>query len=79
MGAQIIKRVVGEIPEIIDVCGNNTQVSYNSYGHIAIRYFNSQNDDTLIVFDKRTSDIICNFILENIRAPRNVNYDEVPF
>jgi hypothetical protein len=33
MGAQIIKRVVGEIPEIIDVCGNNTQVSYNSYGH----------------------------------------------
>lgn len=81
MGAQIIKRTISETPEIVNVNGSRVQISYNSDGHIVVRYYNSQNNDTLIVFDKFTSDIICNFILENIKAPHanTINYNDVPF
>lgn len=67
MGAQIIKRKAGKMPEIINIDRGKIQISYNSDYHIIIRYINSQNDDTLIVLDLETSNILLNFIQNNLR------------
>ncbi len=66
MGAQIIRRKAGKMPEIATVDGDIRQVSYNSDGKLAVRYIYSQNDDALIVFDEKTSWIIKNFCKNHI-------------
>jgi len=66
MGAQIIKRKIGERPEVITIFGK-AQISYNSDGHIVIRYIDSPDEDTLIVLDATTSMNLKYFIQEILR------------
>jgi hypothetical protein len=61
MGAQIIKRQAGKIPKISTIGEGVSQISYNSDGRLIVRYIRNQNDDTLIIFDERTSWLIKNF------------------
>lgn len=71
MGAQIIKRVTGQSPEIINVAGRKPQVSFNSDGHIVIRYVYSQNEDALIVLDEHASYILRRFIQNELAPERD--------
>lgn len=80
MGAQIIKRKMGEKPEIITIAtidGRRSQISFNSDGHLIVRYIYNQNDDTLIVFDSRTSQEIKNFCQHSLKSDGNER--EIPF
>ncbi|RKL63039.1 hypothetical protein DXT63_08570 [Thermoanaerobacteraceae bacterium SP2] len=67
MGVQIIKRKAGEKPEITNIGRGKIQISYNSDGHIIVRYINSQNDDTLIVLDVMTSNALIRFIKDALQ------------
>lgn len=71
MGIQIIKRKAGKMPEksAIDNTNTHVQVSYNSHGHLAVRYINIYNhdEDILIVFDERTSYAIKAFCQNSLR------------
>ncbi|AYO30629.1 hypothetical protein D2962_08325 [Biomaibacter acetigenes] len=82
MGAQIIKRKAGKMPEITTVGeGGSHQISYNSDGHIVIRYIYSQNDDTLIALDGFTSGLLKRFIHESLtynNRPQRVD-NGIPF
>lgn len=62
MGAQIIRRKVGEQPEISNINGKRSQISFNSDGRIVVRYYDTQSNDTLIVLDERTSRRLRGFI-----------------
>lgn len=73
MGAQIIKRQEGTAQEISTIDGRRTQISYNSDGHIVIRYINSNCADTLIVLDLTTSAALISFVQNMIKKP------ELPF
>jgi len=61
VGAQIIKRQVGKMPEKSTIGEGISQISFNSDGRLVVRYIRNQNDDTLIIFDERTSWLIKNF------------------
>ena len=73
MGAEIISRKAGRMPEIERIDGKSRQVSFNSDGRIVVRYFDSQDDDVLIVFDERTSHILRQFIQEKL-SRRDMSY-----
>lgn len=73
MGAEIIRRKAGRMPEIERIDGKSRQVSFNSDGRIVVRYFDSQDDDVLIVFDERTSHILRQFIQEKL-SRRDMSY-----
>lgn len=75
MGAEIIKRKAGKMPEIERIEGRSRQVSFNSDGRIVVRYFDSQDDDVLIVFDERTSYILRRFIQRELSQEK----DGIPF
>lgn len=61
MGAQIIKRQEGTAQEISTIGHGGAQISYNSDGHIVIRYIDGCSD-TLIVLDQTTSAVLISFI-----------------
>jgi hypothetical protein len=65
MPAEIIFRKEGEDTKKIEVRGQNTQISINSYGHLAIREFTGNTQDQLIVFDQATTEQIIHFIFKN--------------
>lgn len=75
MGVEIIKRKSGKMPEIERIEGRSRQVSFNSDGRIVVRYFDSQDDDVLIVFDERTSYILRRFIQRELSQEK----DGIPF
>ena len=73
---EIIKRTSETKKEGIDTrpFSRSMQVSFNSYGHLAIRFFDSnepdadKKDDTLIVFDMIESRQIIRFIQERVKS-----------
>jgi hypothetical protein len=76
MGIQIIKRKSGVMPQKEQVGSGMPQISYNSDGHIAIRYIESQDEDTLIVLDQRASETLKFFIQMMLKGPDN---GQLPF
>lgn len=60
---EIIKREEGAMSEKEDIRGWNMQVSYNDWGHLVVRVIHSNTPmaDTLVVFDKSTSERIIEF------------------
>jgi len=77
---EIIKRCEGQFSEKEQINGNNKQVSYNNWGHLAVRIMQPIPEseegerDTLIVFDSVTSKAIIEFIQEGIRT-----HQQMPF
>lgn len=66
MGVQIIKRKAGKMPEKMTVNNENArvQISYNSDGHLVIRYINihDNDEDILVVLDDRTTYALKDFV-----------------
>lgn len=71
---EIIKRGQG-IAQSKEQIAGKPQVSYNSHGHLVVRAIQSEDNDTLVVFDARTSREIINFCQQVIRA----DFDRLPF
>ena len=76
---EVIKRKSETEKEHFDTApyGMHMQISYNSYGHLAIRFFGqeepakegtSNNRDTLIVFSMPESRDIIRFIQNNVKV-----------
>ena len=70
---QIIKRQEGKRSEIMTLEGERAQISYNSDGHLVVRLINGDYQDTLVVFDIRSSRKIFDFI------GKLCNRNELPF
>ena len=65
---EIIERREGEKSEKQQIIGEKVQVSYNSWGHLAIRVIRPcEGGDTLIVLDKETSEKVIGFCCEHIK------------
>lgn len=77
MGAQIIKRQAGKMPEKSTIGEGISQISFNSDGRLVVRYICNQNNDTLIVFDERTSLLIKNFCQNFLKGDNERR--EIPF
>ena len=73
---EIIKRTSDTKKDGFDThpFSRSMQVSFNSYGHLAIRFFDSnepdadKQNDTLIVFDMMESRHIIRFIQERVKS-----------
>lgn len=65
MPAEIIFRYESEDTKKIEVRGENTQISINSYGHLVVREFTGNTRDQLIVFDQATTEQIIQFVFKN--------------
>lgn len=59
----------------------NVQVSYNDWGHLAIRLIRPDGSDTLAVFGRAASERIIKFIKDSVQAPCNYPRpsDDEPF
>lgn len=62
---EIIKRNEGYKSQKEQINGVNLQISYNDWGHIAVRVIEDEGKDTLVVFDSSTSRRIINFLKQN--------------
>jgi hypothetical protein len=79
---EIIKRAEGHPSEKQQIDGNGFQVSYNSWGHLAIRVMQSMTggNDTLVVFDSKVSSAIIGFCQTMIRPrPEPISKPDIPF
>ena len=57
---EIIKRKEGEASQREQIDGN-PQISYNDWGHIAIRAVQGDAQDVLVVLDRQTSERLIKF------------------
>ena len=75
---EIIRRREGERHQKEQITGHNVQVSFNDWGHLAVRFIQDESDgfdslqcDTIIVFDAATTRRIINFC-------QKINYGRLP-
>ena len=81
---EIIERKEGVRNQKRYISGWKVQVSYNDWGHIAVRVIHNDTpmEDTLVVFDKKTSERIIHFCQNKIshadRLPVD-DFEDIPF
>ncbi len=76
VGAEVIKRFDGALP-IKEQISGKLQVSYNDWGHLVLRFIDSNGSDCLIVLSKAATEQVVSFIKKYLNVDQIV--DTIPF